>query len=177
MKQQQQEEIMRRQQQGAGMSLSQQDMRRRQQSEDAQRHANGMQMRGNQGQMNQSGGMGGPNQGLLANPNIQALQALQGLSGGNANGGRMGPAGQGQPIQQRASRFDQPPQNMGGRGQAGAGGMGGPQQGGGSYRGGSTGGPRPLEEIRTRPPPAMERREMERRERHDEYMAKRPRHY
>ncbi|XP_038049329.1 non-POU domain-containing octamer-binding protein-like isoform X2 [Patiria miniata] len=181
MKQQQQEEIMRRQQQGSGMSLSQQEMRRRQQTEDAVRHANGMQMRGNsshQGQMNQAG-MGGPgNQGLLGNPNIQALQSLQGLAGGNANGGRIGQGqGQGQPIPSRPSRFDQPPQNMGGRGQAGPGGMGGPQQGGGSYGGGSTGGPRPLEEIRTRPPPSMDRRDMDRRDRHEEYMAKRPRRY
>ncbi|XP_022087566.1 non-POU domain-containing octamer-binding protein-like isoform X3 [Acanthaster planci] len=62
----------------------------------------GLQMRGSsghQGQMNQAGGMGGPgNQGLLANPNMQALQSLQGLAGGNSNVGRMGP-GQGQPIQ------------------------------------------------------------------------------
>ena len=54
---------------------------------------------GHQGPMNQAGGMGGQgNQGLLANPNIQALQSLQGLAGGNTNSGRMGP-GQGQAIQ------------------------------------------------------------------------------
>ena len=66
---------------------------------------------------------------------------------------------------------------MGGRGQAGPGGMGGPQQSG-SYGGASAGGPRPLDEIRTRPPPpSMDRREMDRREPHDDYMRKRARRY
>lgn len=76
-------------------------------------------------------------------------------------------------IPQRQSRFEQAPQAMGGRGQGGPGGMGGPQQSGGSYGGGSAGGPRPLDEIRTRPPP----RDMDRRDRREDYMPKRARHY
>ena len=76
-------------------------------------------------------------------------------------------------IPQRQSRFEQAPPAMGGRGQGGPGGMGGPQQSGGSYGGASAGGPRPLDEIRTRPPP----RDMDRRERRDDYMPKRARHY
>ncbi|XP_033635314.1 paraspeckle component 1-like isoform X2 [Asterias rubens] len=165
---QQQEEMLRRQQQGGGggggVSMHQ-EMRRRQADE--------MGMRGNgpQGQINPASGMGGPgnSQGLLSSQGLQALQSIQGQSGGNGNGGRMGP-GQGQ---SRQSRFEQAPPAMGGRGQGGPGGMGGPQQSGGSYGGASAGGPRPLDEIRTRPPP----RDMDRRERRDDYMPKRARHY